>query len=76
MTDSDMAAYNLILRDVIKFFEDDWDKASLWLRSSNPGLGHISPNDLVRLGRIHKLAQFVRNAMAANEAAEAERGQT
>ncbi len=68
MTDQDMLTYNKILRQVLSYFNDDWDKATLWFRSPNPGLGYLVPNDMIRLGRIGKLEQFISNALAANEA--------
>ncbi len=71
MTDQDMLIYNKILSQVLTFFNDDWDKASLWFRSPNPGLGYLVPNDLIRMGRIGKLEGFVREAMAANAAVKA-----
>lgn len=70
-----MALYNEILGHLLKFFDDDFDKVSLWFRLPNPSLGGLVPNDLIRLGRIEKLAQFVRNAMDENAAAEAARSQ-
>jgi hypothetical protein len=75
MTDEEnMATFNEILGHLLRFFKDDFDKASLWFRLPNPSLGGLIPNDLIRMGRIGKLAEFVRNAMAENEAAEAARG--
>jgi hypothetical protein len=75
MNEQTMATYNEILGHLLKFFDDDFDKVSLWFRLPNPSLGGLVPNDLIRLGRIEKLAQFVRNAMDENAAAEAARSQ-
>jgi hypothetical protein len=72
----EMATHREIMNLVLKFFGDDYDRTTLWFRLPNPSLGDLSPNTLIRMGRIEKLAEFVRNAMDENAAAEAERGQT
>jgi hypothetical protein len=69
----DMVTYREITNLVVKFFNDDWDKAACWFRLPNPSLGNLSPHALIRMGRINKLAEFVRNAMKANEAARGQK---
>ncbi len=44
---------------VLPFFSDFPDKADIWLRTRNPLLGDISPYALIRLGRTHKVVQFI-----------------
>lgn len=47
---------------VFQFFDDDV-KTKLWLQTPNPMLGNVSPRDMIRFGRYHKLLRFVTQAM-------------
>jgi hypothetical protein len=47
---------------VFEFFQDDL-KTKLWLQTSNPMLGNISPRDMIRFGRFAKLQRFVTQAI-------------
>lgn len=63
-----------ILRDVdkvrkllIPFFPDEPAKVEWWLMTRNPHFGDISPYALIRLGRTHKVVQFIEAAKRDNE---------
>lgn len=43
------------------------DKTVLWLKTPNDLLGDLSPQDMIRYGRSHKLLTFIRNALAGNK---------
>ncbi|UJJ52664.1 MULTISPECIES: hypothetical protein [Rhodanobacter] len=47
---------------VAEFFGGDVDKAAKWFSVSNPLLGDISPQDMVRSGRVDRLVRFIANA--------------
>ena len=48
------------------FFGNDHAKTKLWFGTSNPLLGHISPNDMISLGRGDKLKKFVYTCLEDN----------
>jgi uncharacterized protein (DUF2384 family) len=52
---------------VFEFFQDDV-KTKLWLQTSNPMLGNISPRDMIRFGRFAKLQRFVTQAITEGRA--------
>lgn len=52
---------------VFEFFHDDV-KTKLWLQTSNPMLGNISPRDMIRFGRFAKLQRFVTQAITEGRA--------
>jgi len=52
---------------VAQFFDGDPVKTALWLKTSNPLLGDISPRDMIRNGRSQKLLKFILNALAENQ---------
>lgn len=51
---------------VAQVFHGDKEKTALWFQTPNPLLGNISPRDLIRFGRIHKLMEFILDAMEEN----------
>jgi len=53
---------------VAGYFNGDVQKTALWFRVNNPALGGISPRDMIRFGRYHKLEKFIQNALAGNVA--------
>jgi hypothetical protein len=55
-----------ILNLVGQYFEGDAYKTALWFATKNPGLGNISPRDMIRLNRHDNLRNFV---LAAREEA-------
>jgi hypothetical protein len=69
-SDEDKATNQEIMGLVMQYFDGNAERAMLWFQSPNPSLGDLSPHTLISMGRINKLAEFVRNAMAANAAAE------
>ena len=52
---------------VAQFFDGDVIKTALWLKTSNPMLGNISPRDMIRFGRYQKLLKFVLHALSENQ---------
>jgi hypothetical protein len=54
-----------IFNDVCNFFSDE-EKARIWFATSNPLLGDLSPNEMIMLGRIKKLDEFIQNSLAGN----------
>jgi hypothetical protein len=55
-------------RLVLEFFGGNEKKTDLWLKSSNPLLGGISPEKMIVLGREVRLLRFVQSQLADNEA--------
>ncbi len=55
---------------VAQFFEGDHEKTVQWFLMPNPLLGGITPRDMIRIGRFHRLAQFIRVALAESRAPE------
>lgn len=51
---------------VSEFFKRCATKTHMWFQTANPQLGGLRPDDLILLGRAHKLLQFVENSLAAN----------
>jgi hypothetical protein len=47
------------------YFED-LNKTVLWLHTSNPLLGNMSPRNMIRLGRFKKLLKFIQSALDEN----------
>jgi hypothetical protein len=47
---------------VAEFFGGDVVRTAAWFHAANPILGNIKPRDMLRLGRYHKLYQFVLEA--------------
>jgi hypothetical protein len=56
----------VILNLIGEYFQNE-DKVVLWLQTSNPLLGDVSPRDMIRIGRYKKLLKFVQTALRENE---------
>lgn len=54
---------------VFDFFQNDV-MTQLWFKTPNPMLGNVSPRDMIRFGRYHKLLRFVTQAMEENARGE------
>lgn len=52
-----------IVNSVAQYFEGNVSKVQLWFRLPNPMLGNISPRDMIRLERHHRLQTFVLGAI-------------
>tara|TARA_R110002126_G_scaffold36851_1_gene111735 strand:+ start:3864 stop:4346 length:483 start_codon:yes stop_codon:yes gene_type:complete len=50
---------------VFNHFKDD-DKTNLWFKTPNPNLGNVSPNQMIDMGRGHKVQQFIETAIELN----------
>ena len=51
---------------VLKYFNDDADKASKWFDTANPQLGYITPRFMAMVGRGMKLLTFVKYQLEGN----------
>jgi hypothetical protein len=49
------------------FFANNPEKVAYWLMAENLNFGGASPCQLIALGRGHKVAQFVKNAIEENQ---------
>jgi len=56
-----------IYEKAIKFFDGDSMKTLEWYMSKNPGLGVVSPNEMIRMGREEKLEKWIDEQLAMNE---------
>jgi hypothetical protein len=54
---------------VAEYFSGDANKVSVWFAVANPLLGNVSPRDMIRGGRYHRLLSFVLDAREAERAA-------
>lgn len=52
---------------VQEFFGGNIEKTTLWFSTPNPGLGNIIPNQLMMMGRTHKLLQFIKGCLDGNK---------
>ncbi len=50
-----------------KYFNGDTAKTWLWFKTTNPGLGGCSPLDMIKVGRVERLKQFIDNALDENK---------
>lgn len=62
ISDLEMLCRNLVQ----EFFKDEPHKAALWFNTPNPMLGDIRPLDMIKLGRVNKLYQFIKDASEGN----------
>ncbi len=42
-----------------KYFKDDYHKIKVWLHMPNLNFGGVSPVELIKLGRAHKVIQYI-----------------
>lgn len=63
----DQAASKIITINILRrHFRDD-DKVLAWLKTKNPNLGNVSPLELIKRGRAHKVLEFIESAMKENK---------
>lgn len=54
--------------DKIKaYFNGDVDKTWVWWKTPNPAFGMSTPINMIRVGRIHRVKQFIDNAIDENK---------
>jgi predicted nucleotidyltransferase len=53
---------------VAQHFSGDAVRTALWFKTANPLLAHVSPREMLRLGRFEKLRRFVLEAMQESTA--------
>ncbi len=51
--------------DSVDYIFGDARVAALWMRTRNPLLGDFSPNQMIRAGRLERLAVFILRAREA-----------
>lgn len=56
-------AYDLLMT----IFRNEQEKVYQWLRGKNPNLGDISPIKLIKMGRGHKVLQFIKSVLEENK---------
>src|ERR1700733_9681867 len=56
---------------VAQFFEGNLAKTTVWFATTNPMLGDVAPQDMIRSGRYARLRRFVMEALADTEVATA-----
>lgn len=61
-----MTPEKTIAEYLAKFFKEEPEKIALWLMTKNPMFGNVSPCELIALGRIKKVAEFVKYAKYSN----------
>ena len=52
----------IVVNHVGNYFAGDRIKTALWFKTKNPMLGNISPRDMIRVGRFHKLMRCILSA--------------
>jgi len=52
---------------VFDFLGGDTMKTIAWFDTPNPGLGNVSPYDMIMLGKEKKLEKFIDDAMEMNK---------
>ncbi len=53
-------------RLVSEYFNGCKWKCELWFKTPNPMLGEISPNSMIKMGRVKKLLEFIQDARHGN----------
>lgn len=53
---------------VFRFFGTDFKKYFAWFETPNPLLGGISPNEMIKCGRIQKLVDLINTNLEESEA--------
>ena len=56
-----------LFNPVLAYFSGDKEKAMLWFETKNPGLGNISPNEMLALNRQVNLKKFIDSALGEKE---------
>lgn len=51
---------------VLKYFKGDDKKAWYWFEHATPGLGGVSPLDMIKRGRVKKLLLYIDNLLEGN----------
>lgn len=54
------------IEKILNYFKNDPIKMLDWYATPNPGLGNISPFNMLELGRHEVLHQFINNALEGN----------
>jgi hypothetical protein len=61
-----MREWATVLNLVGNFFNDE-SKTMLWFQMPNPLLGNMTPREMIRVGRFHKLLKFIQTALDENK---------
>lgn len=60
-------AFVEILDVLMEFFDDDFEEVKLFLVTSNPLFGNVSPAQLIQAGRADKVLQVIEIAIEETE---------
>lgn len=55
-----------IIKQLLDFFGGNCMKVRAWMRTPNPNLGQIAPLQLIAMGRIHIVQDFINTAREEN----------
>ena len=66
MDDLDEIQIDRILIMIWQYFDYDTHKCNLWLKTKNPAIGGITPEEMIKNGRADKLLLFIKNAIDGN----------
>jgi hypothetical protein len=56
-----------LFNPVLSYFSGDRNKAFLWFDTKNPGLGNISPNEMLAMNRQGNLKKFIESALEESQ---------
>jgi hypothetical protein len=65
--------YKKAFERVLEFFNGDGVKTKQWMHTKNPGLGEVTPIDMVRHGRGEEVMKFIDSSLSQNEREEDEK---
>jgi uncharacterized protein (DUF2384 family) len=57
-----------LLETIVKFFDGNEEKATLWFNTRNPMLGGVSPKEMVDSDRTDKLLKWVKQQIEEGKA--------
>lgn len=55
-----------ICEKILNFFKGDKEKARLWFKTQNLGIGGITPENMIRIGRAEKLEKWIDGQLEGN----------
>lgn len=63
--DPDIYLKHMCYDKVNSFFKNQ-SKTRVWMETENPGLGGVTPIDMIAMGRYQKLMDFIENCLEGN----------
>jgi hypothetical protein len=55
--------WDMCFEKILKYFKGDREKAELWMRTKNPMLGDVSPEEMIWNQRQVRLWKFITDAL-------------